>query len=179
MEGLLMHKMIRIVCVLVIAGGVLFAQGTRTSDGSGQDALLTEVRALREEIRQIANASIRMQLLVARLQVQEQRVFTVARQLTDAQSTLAAVRLQIAGEQERVRQLEDVASRATSQGQLSLQQAVVEAGTQIEQQRNQELQLQARETELLKAVNEAQARWTYFNDQLDVLEKSLPGRASH
>src|SRR6188472_3387774 len=49
------------------------------------DELLTEVRRL-------SSASIRTQLLTARLQLQEQRVYTASRQVTDVQTELAALR---------------------------------------------------------------------------------------
>jgi hypothetical protein len=175
MRKLSVRKVILIICVLAGAGGVLFAQATRTPvDGSAQDALLAEVRALRAEISQVASAGIRTQLLAARLQLQEQRVFSAARQLVDAQNARAEIQLKITGERGRLRQLEDAASRATGQGRPAIQQAILDSVTQIEQQQRQELQLQARETELLKAVNDAQGRWTDFNDRLDALERSLP-----
>lgn len=167
------------ICVVAGTGCMLFAQGTRTSlDGSSQDALLAEVRALRAEIRQQAATSIRTQLLVARFQLQEQRVFAIARQLVDVQNDLATVQARINGEQTRVRQLEDAVSRAAGQERLALQQAILDAGTQIEREHTQELQLQTRETELLRTVDDAQARWTDFNVQLDTLERSMPAGAS-
>ena len=167
--------MILVIGVLASVGGVLLAQGNRLPvDPSPQDALLAEFRALRAEVRQVAAAGIRTQLLVARLQLQEQRVFTLARQLTDAQNALATARLEIAGEQARVRQLEDAKSRGPSgPGWLALQQAIRDAGSQIEHQQRQEQQLQAQETELRKAANDAQGRWSAFSGQLDALERSL------
>lgn len=175
-----MRKVIGVMCILAVAGVVLFAQGARTpADGPDQNALLAEVRALRAEIHQVTSAGIRTQLLVARLQLQEQRVFTLARQLADAQNTLAEARLEITGEQARVRQLEDAASRATGQARTAFQQAILEAGAQMEQQHRQELQLQAREAELLRAVNDAQVQWRDFNDRLDQLEQSLGVSVAH
>ena len=178
MEKLSVRQVMLVVCILAI-GGALFAQGTRTPvDGPAEDTLLAEVRALRSEINQATSAGIRTQLLVARLQLQEQRVFTVARQLADAQNALVGAQSRITGEQARVRQLEDAASRATGQARLSIQQAILEAGTQIEQQQKQEVQLRGRETELLRAVNDAQARWSDFSDRLDALERLLPSGVS-
>jgi hypothetical protein len=164
-----------LVTIVALAGigSVPFAQGTGPLDGSAQDALIAEVRALRAEINQVAGAGIRMQLLVARLQLQEQRVFTVARHLTDAQNALAASRARLAGEQARVRQLEEAASRASGQSLMTFQQAILEAAPQIEQQQRQELGLKARETELLRSVHDAQALWMDFNNRLDALEQSL------
>jgi hypothetical protein len=170
-----MHKVIRIVCLLAVLGGAVFAQDMRapSSNGSPQDALLAEVRALRVEVHRINSVNIRAQLLVARLQLQEQRVYTTARQLADAQGALARVQDRLSGERARVRQLEDAASRATGQSRLAFQQAMADAGSQIEHQRREEQQLQARESELLRAVSDAQSRWTNFNTLLDDLERSL------
>jgi len=127
MGKLFRPKVLATIVALVGIGSVLFAQGTCPLDGSAQDALVAEVRALRAEINQVAGAGIRMQLLVARLQLQEQRVFTVARQLTDAQNALAASRARLAGEQVRVRQLEEAASRASGQSRMTFEQAILEA----------------------------------------------------
>jgi hypothetical protein len=180
MKDSFVRKVMRIICLSAVVAGALFAQGTRASvEGPAHDALLAEVRALRAEIHQLTSASIRTQLLVARLQLQEQRIYTVARQLTDAQNALASVQLKIAGERARVRQLEDQALRATGQGRMAIQQAILEAGTQIEQQQQRELQLRATENELLKAVDDAQIRWTDFSNRLDALERSLPAVVSH
>jgi uncharacterized protein involved in exopolysaccharide biosynthesis len=115
-----------------------------------------------------------MQLLVARLQLQEQRVLMAGRQLLEVQNALASVRQEIAGEKSRVEQLEKSLSRATPQGQAQLQQAIVEAKVQIERQQRQEQQLQAQESEGLKAVNEAQSQWMDFSKRLDELERSAP-----
>ena len=171
-------RKVMLVGVLVGLASFLFAEGLPV-EHSTPDALLAEVRALRAEVTQITSAGIRTQLLVARLQLQEQRVLSVARQLAEAQKELVAAQGRINGEQARVRQLEDAASRATGEGRAVYQQAIAEAGTQIEQQQRQELQLQAREKELLRGLNDEQFRWTEFNDRLDALERSLPAGISH
>ena len=179
MERSFMRNVVLITGVLAGIAGVVSAQETRTSgEGPTQDALLAEVRGLRAEIHQLMSANIRTQLLVGRLQLQEQRVFTVARQLADAQNALTSVQSRITGERERVRQLEDAASRVTGQGRMAAQQAILEAGTHIEQQQQREQGLRARENELLKAVDDAQTLWTDFNDRLDALERLVTAGAS-
>ena len=50
---------------------------------ASQDAVVAEIRALRADLNQRLEASIRMQLLVARLSLQEQRINTVVRQLSE------------------------------------------------------------------------------------------------
>jgi hypothetical protein len=164
-----MRKVI-LIGLLASLGGVLFAQGTQVSE----DPLLAEVRALRAEVHQIASASIRTQLLVARLQLQEQRVLMAGRQLLEVQNALATTRQEMAGEEARVEQLEKSSMRDTSQGQAQVQQAVLGAKAQIEQLRRQEQQLQAREMECLEAANNAQRQWIDFGARLDAVERSVP-----
>jgi len=179
MEKLSVRKVMLVVGMLGVVGGVLFAQGARSPiDGSAEGALLAEVRGLRAEISRLSKSSIRMQLLVARLQLQEQRVFTVMRQLENTQDALTAIQVRITAEHARVGQLEDAASRATGPGRLGIQQAILDAGAQIEEQQRQELESRKQQTELLKALGDAQARWTDFNDQLDALDRSLSSGAS-
>ena len=169
-----MRPVIHTASAILILGSVLFAQGKRTPvDGSPPDGVLAEVRALRAEINQVAHASIRTQVLVGRLQLQEQRVAGAAEQLADTRRTLAAVQAGIAREQARVRQLEDAASRAADQARPSIQQAIREAGTHIDQQYAEALPLQQREAQLLRALQDSQGTWTHLSDQIDALERSL------
>src|SRR5687767_5093891 len=53
------------------------------------DDVLDELRALRTELRESSAASLRAQLLVARLQLQEERINTVWRQLSEVDDQLA------------------------------------------------------------------------------------------
>ena len=55
------------------------------------DEVLVELRALRAELNETANASLRAQLLVARLALQEQRITVVGKELADVQEKLRAV----------------------------------------------------------------------------------------
>lgn len=176
-----MTKPSRVLLIALFAGlgGVLFAQGSRPSvEDSAQNALISEVRALRAEIHQLAGAGIRTHLLVARLQLQEQRVLAAARQLGEIQAALVAVQGAISGERGRVRQLEDAGTRATPQGRVAINQAIADAGIQIEHQQMEEADLRQREKELLRAVDDAQIRWTDFSDRLDAIERSLWADAS-
>src|SRR5688500_14205101 len=57
---------------------------------SQMDDLLVEVRAIRADLDRAAAASLRGQLLGMRLQLQEQRITTLSRQLSDVQQRLRA-----------------------------------------------------------------------------------------
>ena len=173
------HRLVVIV-LLACVGTVLLVQAAgRTPAEDSHAALLAEVRALRAEVRQVAGAGIRSQLLVARLQLQEQRVVIAGRQLLEVQNSLTGIRQEIAGEQARLEQLKDSLSRRTPEGQIQVHKAMVEAKAQIERQQRQEAELRARETESLRAVNDAQAHWMTFSERLDALEQSLAPEVPH
>jgi hypothetical protein len=100
----------RLAWVLGLVGSlgmvsVLLAQAPAPAGGSALEQLLDEVRALRVDLSRTSGASIRMQLLTARLQLQEQRIFTTARQLTEVQGQLAASRAETLEVQQRVERL--------------------------------------------------------------------------
>ena len=168
-----MRNVMFVVCVLTV-GAVLSAQGARPrNDGSVQDALLAEVQALRADITSATAASVHIQLVVARLQIQEGRVVATARQLADSRDALAAAEARTNAERARLRQLEDAASRATAQERMALQPAIVEGGAQVDQDQRYQQELQTRETELRRIMDDAQARWTNLNNRLDALEQSV------
>ena len=101
-------EIIGVIGVTAAIGGVIHAQATRAPvDASAQDALLTEIRGLRQDINRVMTTNVRAQLLVGRLQLQEQRVFTVGRQLLEVQNLLATVRSELAQDEARVKRLED------------------------------------------------------------------------
>ena len=84
------------VLFVVLIGAMAFS-GVARGQEPRQDvlaALLTEVRGLRGAIEQMASSSARVQLAMGRLQIQEQRVNTLSRQLTDVRASLSAAERQ-------------------------------------------------------------------------------------
>src|SRR4029453_3374789 len=101
-------RWIGIIGVGIVALGAAVPGQTQTAAPSAMDALLAEVRGLRAEVHQAAGASIRTQLLVARLSLQEQRINGVAKQLTDVQTQRAAIEVPTAQFDKRFAQLEEL-----------------------------------------------------------------------
>jgi chromosome segregation ATPase len=137
------------------------------------DDLLTELRGLRTEARQASSASIRTQLLTARLQLQEHLIYTAAHQLTEAQTQLAGVRDEIRELQQLVNQSEDDNGTLSVEQQNNLRREIVRHRQTIDQKRRREQELNGRETELFNSLNAEQARWAEFNSRLDEIERSL------
>src|SRR5689334_5158762 len=75
------------VSVLLLAAAL---SGQVRQPGTPTDELLAEVRALRADINNSTRAGLRAQLLGMRLQLQEQRIGVVSRQLTEVQERLRA-----------------------------------------------------------------------------------------
>jgi chromosome segregation ATPase len=69
-----------------------FRQGPATLDD-----VLVELRGIRADLAETSSASVRSQVLVARLQLQEQRINGLMRQISDVQNQLAGARQQAQG----------------------------------------------------------------------------------
>jgi len=89
----------------VVLGGVAFGQAQRPE--ATLDELVVEVQAMRAEINQAATASIRAQLLVGRLQMEDQRITAVLRDLESVQAELASVAQARAEAATRLKSLEE------------------------------------------------------------------------
>ena len=134
------------------------------------DEVLNELRALRTELRESSAASLRAQLLVARLQLQEQRINTVWRQLSEIGDKIEA----------------NEKGRAAPEQIFKLMG--LEAGVEppkemapmVEMFKNQmaasekiDSDLKVRQAELMQLMTQEQSRWTAFNAQLEALEKAV------
>jgi len=141
------------------------------------DELLTEVRAIRADLDRASAASLRGQLLGMRLQLQEQRITTLSRQLSDVQQRL----------------------RANQQARLSLSSSLAMFGGQKDEPSSAERKqmdfifaplkdqlalldkadadLKQEESALLAQLQQEQNRWTTFNGQIEELERAASGKA--
>ena len=140
------------------------------------DALLTEVRALRTDLNQAASASIRTQLLVARLQLQEQRINTIARQLSDVQSQLSSTG--ISTMTTRMRQLETMLRNGAlpQDERTSAEQEMTELKVAMEDTQRRADALTAQEATLTNAFSAEQSRWMELSQRLDQIERDIARR---
>ena len=139
------------------------------------DALLAEVRGLRNDLNQAAGTSIRTQLLVARLQLQEQRTNTVARQLSDVQAQISTTGL--APMVTRMRQLETMLRGALSQEErTSAEQEMTELKVAMDDAQRRTDALAAQEASLSNAFGTEQARWLELSERLDQIERDIARR---
>ena len=96
---------------------VLGVSGQAQRSPATVDDLLAEMRGLRADLNQSSTASVRAQLLVGRLQLQEVRINTLGRDLTDIRQRLTGQASVLARLRKRI------GSRRASAPEISLQQS--------------------------------------------------------
>jgi chromosome segregation ATPase len=170
-----------LLVVLAYAGiaTALHAQSTPTPATLTPDPLLAEVRGLRADLHQAAGASIRAQLLVARLQLQEQRITVLSGQLADVRRQLTAKESAAFPMAESVKRLEEAVQRGGSRDpdqQRDIEAALAGNKTMLGQMQREIAKLHAEEADLQHSIATEQNRWTEFNLRLDELERQLPAR---
>jgi hypothetical protein len=140
---------------------------------SQMDELLAEVRALRADLERVAQASMRGQLLGMRLQLQEQRIATISRQLSDVRDrihTNAQTRAALAGPMKMLMGNKKEPESASDKegfefflGPLKQQLAALDKA---------DAELKAEEISLTNQLQDEQARWSAFNAQIEELERA-------
>jgi hypothetical protein len=137
------------------------------------DELLAEVRGLRADLARASAASQRGQLLGMRLQLQEQRITALARQLSDVQQQLRA------NAQARAALLGPLKMfAAMKKDETSLDKAdgfnafLAPLKQQLAALDKSDTELKAEETNLTGQLSDEQSRWNVFNSQIEELERS-------
>jgi chromosome segregation ATPase len=134
------------------------------------DDVVAEVRALRAEMKQSAEASLRAQLLVARLQVEEQRVAGLAHQLSETEQQIRA--LEGARNPMLEQMMKEFDKNPPEPGEVDMMAGL---RAQLEKIQNGDPVLKERQATLSRQLADEQARWVAFNAQLEALEKSVSG----
>ena len=146
------------------------------SDASSPEELLAEVRGLRADFRQVAKVSVQAQLLVARLQLQEQRINVVAGQLREVRQLVGIkesgqipMKGQLKGLEDSIR-----SANVSVEQQRDIETQIPMIKAQIAQMQKEAQELRVQETELSNQLTTEQGRWLDFNSRLDEMERLLP-----
>ena len=133
------------------------------------DPTVAELRAMRAEINERLEANIRVQLLVAKLTLQEQRTSVVVRQLAEVSEKMRTheqTKSQMEGVSKMFGDLGAVkAGEEDDNFLLSMLRAQKDAMTKTD------TELKQQHAELTTALAQEQARWAAFNAQLTELER--------
>ena len=151
------------------------AQGQpETTQDSALQALLKEVRALRVAIEQSNRIAPRIQIVVARMQTQEERVRNASRRLQDVRDKLADTVSRRAKDAQNIKAIEsqqslvvDPNARKQFENDVAGFKSEDEALAAVEQQ------LRAQESEANAELTREQARLDEANDSLNALQRAL------
>jgi hypothetical protein len=177
---------IAVVITLCAVGGTryLAAQSTTraaaaraASDDPALNAILQELRGLREDLATGNQRQLAAQLLVGRVQMQEQRIAHLDGQRAAAAAKVANESQGVKAMQDRLTPLEPACRIMGSvEARQDCQQQVEFFKAQVARMQANEQQLRLELSTLENGVVTEQQRWSEFNDRLDVLERSLTAR---
>jgi hypothetical protein len=163
----------RIYLFIVVVFGmatVALAQ-TTSSDSQTLQALLGEVRQLRQDLQVSLTRMQSAQILLSRLQIQEVAVTRASQHLDDARSKLAEVQVVMKSEAAEIKHFEDAPNNGDNAAQveaaLNRAKSDLEASTNLAQQR------QSTETDAELQLRTEQDKLNRFESQLDELLRNL------
>jgi chromosome segregation ATPase len=167
-----MTKRIVIVATTVVALAVgVTAQQAVPTDPIQE--LLVEVRGLRAALERSASVGARVQVLVARMQMQEQRVAELSRRAMQVRGERRTVEQQLESMLSTTKQFEHVATNFPPEQRDEFQQQMVMMKSELGGLEKRRIDLTQEESLIEQQLAEDQGRWTAINDQLDALERSL------
>ena len=165
-----------IAAVSIVAAAQSALTTPSKSDASSPEELLAEVRGLRADFQQVAKVSVQAQLLVARLQLQEQRINVVAGQLREVRQLVGIkesgqipMKGQLKGLEDSIR-----SANVSVEQQREMETMIPMIKAQIAQMQKEAQELRVQETELSNQLTSEQGRWLDFNSRLDEMERLLP-----
>jgi chromosome segregation ATPase len=169
---------------LVAAALVAFA-GFTTLNGQPErapaddmKALVAEVRALRLAIERTSAHTSQAQLLLGRVQLQENRLATLGSQYQQARARLVDAQVAQGEAEQRLRQVSSQMPHISDpQERLATEQVIPQLKAEVARHQARAAQLQSDETAALQALTTEQQRWSDFNERLGALERTL-GKAA-
>jgi len=164
--------------VILLAVMKLPASGQGTTTNSDVlAALLTEVRGLRAAMELMASAGLRVQLVMGRLQLQEQRVTTMLRRLDDVRDRVLREEHDVARMQQDLTRMQNATQHVIDPKE---RQAIEEQSGELKGHlARAQMQLQRLRTEqadIAGSVAAEQSRWVDINQRLEELERALTRR---
>jgi chromosome segregation ATPase len=165
-----------VFCFLFVCASGL-GQST-ASESQGMQALVAEVRQLRKDLQASNGNALKAQILLSRLQFQEEAVARASERLNDARGRLADTqshRAEVAARLKRLEESQDNTDSAevSPADQKQVQLAIAGNKVQLENVTAEEQQRQAAEMEAEEQMRTEQAKLNELEERVDRLEKAL------
>ncbi len=150
------------------------AQSSKTPDDKTLQALLNEVRLLRETLQRINLNAYRSQMIVERIREQNDRVTRLDRTLEGTRDEMANLPAQINQISERARTVESQIQQESDLKQRSqLEEMQKELKSFRDQQREKLERLRERESRLTTELQAEQGKLSDLEGRLDALEREI------
>ena len=165
-----------LTAMLLTSPSIASAQSTPATQADVLRELLAEVRGLRAAMERAATAGARIQLLVARVQMQEERIAESSRRAVTVRQELSQLEQSLAQTSAMVRSIERAAPRSNPEEQREMESMIEMQKTQVASLEKRRQELLNEESLLSQQIAADQNRWADVNSQLDELERSLAPR---
>jgi DNA repair exonuclease SbcCD ATPase subunit len=152
-----------------------------SSDTQTLQALLSEVRALRQDLRVSLNRTQGSQILLARLQLQEEAVTRASDHLNDARQKLFETRVrqrELSSELKRTEEALNTAANPADNPQ-DLQDRIKHTKSDLEIAGNMAQQQQTTETQAEQQLRDEQDKLSAIEGQLDELVRTMGSTAQN
>jgi hypothetical protein len=165
------------IAVLLTSCFAVAQQPADVSQEATIQALLREVHALRLALEQSNQIGPRIQIVLARIQLQEERVRNATRQLQAARDKVAEIQTKRTENADRIKQVETVQVQTVDPiARKQMDFDLIEMKAAIERLNILEQQYRAKEAEANSLLLSEQARWNEANDMLTSIERALAPR---
>jgi hypothetical protein len=169
--------LIRSSILALLTSGFIVAQQHPAGDVS-QDATIQalpkEVHALRIAMEQSNQIGPRIQIVLARIQLQEERVRNATRQVQDAREKAGDMQTKRTETADRIKQFEGQLVQTTDpNARKQIEFDLIEMKAAVERLSALEQQFRAKEAESNSLLIAEQGRWNEANDMLSSIERGL------
>ena len=162
-----------LVLALMLAAPAVFGQ-TASTDSSTLQALLSEVRQLRQQLQSYTAASQRTQILFFRIQTQQAQVARASQRAEDARNKVADIQNERKNSEANAKAAQESLEHPDPRvDRTSLENEAAFYKRRLEGLPGEEQQRQAKLSEAEEQLRAEQAKLDDLNAQLDELDKTL------
>jgi predicted nucleic acid-binding Zn-ribbon protein len=163
--------LLALLCALVSAAA---AQSPKPNDDKTIETLLNEVRLLRETLQRSNLNTYRAQIIVERTRAQNDRVTRLARSLEDTRDQIGNLQLQISYFGDRIKWVEgQLQQENDKKQQLQLEAEQRELKYSVDQRRSMVEQMREREARLAADLQTEQGKLSDLEARLDAIEREI------
>jgi chromosome segregation ATPase len=141
-------------------------------------ALLSEIRQLRQDLQTAAIAARRAQIVIYRLHEQEMAVERATERLENAKTSLGQIQMQQKYDAEQLKRFEEIKARVENeQERKQYDDAISNIRSRSESSEAEVQELQSKKFDLEQQLRIEEAKLQQLQDQLDRLDKDLENSA--